>query len=176
MVKGQNLTQPCTHTHPNLYTCKSFLKNGISKPGLSSELSPPSPECHSTFCLDLGEDFAAHCCKIYPLLLCFDNAQPNFPQHLSNIMSLLSVQGPLQPPCPAAAGQLCPLVTSLCWHQSRTCQVCKRASFCLLPSSLPVSAKAPLCSALKSIFIVAHIPHPSQRNQAKITHPKPKAR
>jgi len=153
-----------------------FSRTASLSQGLSSELRAPSPGHHSMFYLDLDEDFAAHCCEVYPLLLCFDNPQSNFPQPLSSIMVLLLIQGPLRPPCPAVAGQLCPHVACRYQHQSYTCQVCGRASFCPLFSSLPVSAKAPLYSALKSIYILTHIPHPSQINQAEITHQKPKAR
>lgn len=147
MVKGQNRTH--THSSPSSSTVADPFSRTAS---LSSVLTPPSPGHHSTFCLDLDEDFAGRCCKVYPLLLCFDNPLSNFPQPLSNIMNLLLIHQ-----------RVCSVPWSIlrAGTRSYTCQVCRRTSRCFLPCSLPVSAKAPLRSALRSIFIVTRISHPS---------------
>lgn len=161
---------------PNSTVADPFSRTASLSQGLRSELSRLFPWVLQHILLGPWVRLCRRLLQSLPSAALVWQPSVQLSQPLSNTMSLLFFQGPLRPPCPAVAGQLCPVVNSLCWHWSHTHQVCRRASSCLLPCSLPVAAKVILCSALKSSFIVTHIPRPFQRNQAKLTHPKTKAR
>lgn len=156
---GRRAKYNTTHTHFNLCSCRSFLKHSISKPRPHLRAKPSLP-------MGVMAHFA------WTLIKTFQDTVQSLPSAAPLWQPSVQLSSaPLQhndfDSWPVTAclpshsrSALFPglfFVLAPATHLSGL----QKSFFCLLL----VSAKAPLCSALKSIFIVTHIPCPSQRNQ-----------